>query len=44
LPAFEMPSQGQMQMSQVPQQQSQVVAELDGGAVPLYRGIVGVGR
>jgi hypothetical protein len=43
LPAFEMPSQGQMQMQQV-QQPQKIVAELDGGAVPLYRGIVGVGR
>lgn len=43
LPAYELaPSQSRMQG--LPQQQPQVVAELDGGGVPEYRGVVGVAR
>lgn len=39
LPAFEAPSQAQGGNGQ-----QQVVAELDGGGVPEYRGVIGVGR
>ena len=43
LPAFEAP-RGGAGLPQQQQQQQPVVAELDGGAVPEYRGVVGVGR